>query len=126
MQNKIPRCILAARNIRVNLYKVSAFCIAAAPACICSNRTRFRSGKNAAAHRMLQNSIQGPAFLHGPLWNQMHAGAAAMQKAETPNIFSLKLRTDISLLSLVQIQLHSALNDIAHRSEERRVGKECL
>ena len=25
-----------------------------------------------------------PAFLHGPLWNQIHARAAAMQNAKTP------------------------------------------
>ncbi len=54
-----------------------------APACICSNRTRSRSSKNAAAHRRLKNNLQMPAFLHGPFWNQMHAGDAAMLNAET-------------------------------------------
>ncbi len=62
---------------------VFAFCIATSPACICSNRTRSRSGKNAAAHRMLKYSIQMPAFLHGPLWNQMHAGDVAMQNVKS-------------------------------------------
>ncbi len=54
-----------------------------APACICSNRTRSRSSKNAAAHRRLKNNLQMPAFLHGPLWNQMHARADVMENTET-------------------------------------------
>ena len=37
-----------------------------------------------------------PAFLHGPLWNQMPAPAAVMENAETPYTnadFSKKERT---------------------------------
>ncbi len=38
---------------------------------ICSNRTRFRSNKNTAVHRIPKYGIQVPVFLHGPFWKQL-------------------------------------------------------